>query len=340
MKQRRNRHIGYAAAVLLFCLLSLCPFGTKYTTMTAQAATSNIRFASSIASKAQRYAEKAGATSASQIAIAKVMNYTNVFAKRSIYSSVRGRLYRGTGAYILKTKGNFCYVSSGKVKGWVKKSVLLTGTAGIRLMASMNPRIATVKASDLNVRESATTSSAVVVNLAKGEKVIVTSVSGKWAKVRITDNNSGYIYRSYASIQKGLYMGTTISAENKMKKRIAASQSGSVAASSSSSSGSSSVSGKWVSLGNFKLTAYCPCSQCSGSWGRQTASGNTAKAKHTIAVDKSVIPLGSKIRIGNSSTVYVAEDVGVSGKTIDIFFDSHSETRSFGVQHAEVYILK
>lgn len=95
---------------------------------------------------------------------------------------------------------------------------------------------------------------------------------------------------------------------------------------------------KGKSLGTFKLTAYCPCRSCSGGYGRSTTLGPKAKAKHTIAADKSVLPLGTKVIIDGQ--LYRVEDTGsaVKGKVIDIFFDHHSETEKFGVKHKEVFL--
>ena len=93
-----------------------------------------------------------------------------------------------------------------------------------------------------------------------------------------------------------------------------------------------------VSLGEFRLTAYCNCSKCCGKWaGGATASGVMPVANHTIAVDTSVIPFGTEIVIyGNT---YVAEDTGsgIKGNCIDIYFNSHQEALNFGLQYAEVF---
>lgn len=85
-------------------------------------------------------------------------------------------------------------------------------------------------------------------------------------------------------------------------------------------------------IGKFKLTAYCGCSSCSGKWGNDTATGTTAKENHTVAVDKRIIPLGTKLKINGET--YKAEDVGggVKGKHIDIFFESHREVKNFGMK--------
>lgn len=95
-----------------------------------------------------------------------------------------------------------------------------------------------------------------------------------------------------------------------------------------------------ILLGQFKLTAYCPCSKCNGKWaGGITSTGAKAKANHTIAVDPKVIPYGTVVLINGQS--YIAEDCGgaIKGNKIDIFFDTHTEASNFGVQYAEVYLV-
>ena len=95
---------------------------------------------------------------------------------------------------------------------------------------------------------------------------------------------------------------------------------------------------EWVSRGEFRLTFYCPCRKCSGRWGYRTASGATCREGRTIAVDRNVIPLGTEVRIGDH--VFVAEDTGVQGKSIDIFMESHEACNRAGVQYSEIYIRK
>ena len=94
------------------------------------------------------------------------------------------------------------------------------------------------------------------------------------------------------------------------------------------------------SLGAFTTTAYCPCYTCSEGWGRSTSTGAVATARHTIAVDPRVIPYGSRVLVGG--VVYTAEDRGggVKGNHIDIFFDTHAETRQYGTRTMEVLLLQ
>lgn len=93
------------------------------------------------------------------------------------------------------------------------------------------------------------------------------------------------------------------------------------------------------SLGVFRLTAYCPCYKCSEGFGARTATGRTAQAGRTIAVDPRVIPYGSRVLINGHE--YIAEDCGgaIKSNRIDIFFSNHSQARAFGVQYAEIFLL-
>lgn len=104
------------------------------------------------------------------------------------------------------------------------------------------------------------------------------------------------------------------------------------------------------SLGEFDLTAYCPCVKCCGEWSaehpsrigtgyvQRTASGTIPAAGRTIGVDTSVIPFGTTVIINGHE--YVAEDRGgaLKGNKIDIFFACHDKALEFGQQTAEVFI--
>lgn len=106
----------------------------------------------------------------------------------------------------------------------------------------------------------------------------------------------------------------------------------------------------FVSLGEFKLTAYCPCTKCCGKWGENrptdangnmivvTASGRYAKENWTVAADTSMLPFGTRIYINGYE--YEVQDRGgaIKENRIDIYFDDHQEALNFGIQYAEVMI--
>ena len=95
---------------------------------------------------------------------------------------------------------------------------------------------------------------------------------------------------------------------------------------------------KGKNLGTFVLTAYCPCRSCSSGYGKHTSTGAIAKANHTIAADNRVLKAGTWVIINNK--LYRVEDVGgaVKGKHVDIYFDKHYQTESFGKRYANVYL--
>lgn len=60
----------------------------------------------------------------------------------------------------------------------------------------------------------------------------------------------------------------------------------------------------------------------------------------TIAVDRSIIPLGTKVYVENYGYA-IAQDVGgaIKGNRIDVFLNSRTESRSWGVRYVNIYIL-
>ena len=97
--------------------------------------------------------------------------------------------------------------------------------------------------------------------------------------------------------------------------------------------------GHWVDLGIFRTTGYCNCRKCAGRWaGGKTASGVYPVEGETIAVDRSVIPLGSMVMV--DGRIYWAQDTGVRGKHIDVYYDSHSVAWNHGVKRQHVFVWR
>lgn len=90
-------------------------------------------------------------------------------------------------------------------------------------------------------------------------------------------------------------------------------------------------------LGQFVVTAYCPCAKCCGKTNGITASGTQATAGRTIAADTSRFPFGTQLVINGN--VYTVEDRGsaIGGNRIDIFFNTHQEAINFGRRTVDVY---
>lgn len=94
-------------------------------------------------------------------------------------------------------------------------------------------------------------------------------------------------------------------------------------------------------LGECTLTAYC-CEKYKHICG--TGTGITASGLPVqpglVAVDPSVIPLGSTVIIDGVS--YIAADTGgaIKGNKIDIAFETHEEAANFGKQTGNVWWIE
>ncbi len=73
--------------------------------------------------------------------------------------------------------------------------------------------------------------------------------------------------------------------------------------------------------------------------GNRTATGTSPRVG-TVAVDPSVIPLGTKLYVEGYGYAR-AEDTGgaIKGNKIDVFFDSASTCRKWGVKRVKIYVL-
>lgn len=107
---------------------------------------------------------------------------------------------------------------------------------------------------------------------------------------------------------------------------------------------------KIISLGEYKLTAYCACEKCCGYWATvrpldedgkpivYTSNMSVAKQGVTVAADTNVLPFGTKIIIDGHE--YTVQDRGsaIKGNRIDIYFESHEEALQLGVQYKEIFL--
>lgn len=90
------------------------------------------------------------------------------------------------------------------------------------------------------------------------------------------------------------------------------------------------------SLGTYRITHYCGCVSCNGSWaGSPTASGAYPVSGRTVAMAN--LPFGTKVEINGQ--IYTVEDRGVPSGCVDIYVDSHSEALNSGMYYAEVRVV-
>lgn len=97
-----------------------------------------------------------------------------------------------------------------------------------------------------------------------------------------------------------------------------------------------------VYMGEFKTTYYCNEARkhICGEGANITASGKPTIVGDTVAVDKSLIPLGSKVYISGIGW-RSAEDTGgaIIGNRVDVLVNGHDEAIDTGVTYNDVWVL-
>lgn len=200
----------------------------------------------------------------------------------------------------------------------LKKCILLA-VSGVVLTASITAGAlaANVTATtSVNVRAGAGNQYKVVTVLSKGQVVTKTGSSGNWIKVN-ANGKTGYVYKKF--LTDG---GSSSSTSTPSKPST-----------SKPSTSTPSSSGSKTYMGKYRLTFY--------AGDTITASGRTPRVNHTIAADTSILPMYSKVYIEGWGT-YIVEDRGgaIKGNRIDIFVESNRVAYQYGVQYANVYLVK
>lgn len=156
-------------------------------------------------------------------------------------------------------------------------------------------------------------------------------LSRPYDQIVYEDRTNGVVYSPDGEVADSSSNASTVAPEIEQEREVAY---------SSAFSASDDVADGATLLGNFKLTFYCPCEVCNGRGDARTSSGTTMVEGRTIAVDSSVIPLGSRVYIEGFGE-FVAEDTGsaIVDKRIDICVSTHERAYSLGVTSGDVYLL-
>lgn len=299
------------------------------------------------------------------IGVVNVSNSLNVHTAADGDSDTIGKLYQNTGVKILNYSGKdgeWMYISSGKVCGWVVSKYVMTGAMATSLYNVLDPSVATVVADTTTVYEEADSDSDVMTELLDGNQLPVLGVEGDYVKVQVTSYAVGYIGAFDVSVDKGLATGVPADTDEEVQidievraetrrlieeeqaeaeeaARIAKEEAEAAAASRSSSSYTSSgASGSvssgdgtgWTYLGKFRVTFYSQES-CGGN--RGTASGVEAQ-EHYTAATSSQISFGSVVKVDGYGT-WVVQDRGVGNNQIDLFVYS---SEAYGLYYRDVWI--
>jgi len=132
------------------------------------------------------------------IGISVAKDYVNIRDKASTDADVLGKLYRGSAATIIETKGDWYYIESGSVKGYVKSDFIKTGIPDEELVKKYGTQTAIVDVDGLNVRKEPSTDAKKLTVIYQNEKYTVVKLNGDWVELKIEDENvSGYVKKEF-----------------------------------------------------------------------------------------------------------------------------------------------
>lgn len=270
----------------------------------------------------------------------------NVRKGPSVENDKIGSLDRGMVVEILETSNgwNKVKLSDGN-EGWVSGDYTAKEKA-------------TVTATELNVRKGPSIENDKIGSLANGTVVEILEHENDWYKVKLDDNQEGWISGDYALTESQamdqqakkteVKAATTNTVDQKNdsndsavkeeKSEEAVSNNAQNNNQNNNSNESSKTEETTSSNNNSGRLMTVNASAYAGH--SITATGTTPKWG-TIAVDPSVIPYGTKVYIPKFDMVFTAEDCGgaIKGNKIDIFMNSESECTTFGRQNIEIQIL-
>ncbi len=219
------------------------------------------------------------------------------------------------------------------------------------------------KGPSVTLRAEGDATADIVASMTPGQKMTATRQIAGWYEVTLADGKSGYVLSShtaaYDPVESALLSGMgsgTLTSKVTRPKVTGGSDSAPAIASADTPEGNGqapaeapaeapveapaeeAAEASGGSYMTFTATAYCACVRCCGKSDGITASGVKAVQGVTIAADRRVLKMGTRVYIKGIGE-RVVQDTGVRGKKIDIFFNSHQEALNFGRRKVQLQIL-
>ena len=225
------------------------------------------------------------------VGISIAADYVNIRKKPDTDAEIVGKLYRGSAATIMKTEGDWVYIKSGSVSGYIMKDYLAIGYSAEKLIDQFGTKYVTVTTDTLKVREKMNTDCTVLTLLAQDETYEVEKVEDQWVKITVDDDTSGYVSKDYVKVSVKFKKAVSIEEEREEQRRkeaaaaaerqqqrqvkAAANDDNDSSSSKSSSSGKSSSSSS-SSKSSSKSSSNSSSSKSSSS--KSSSSGSSHKS--------------------------------------------------------------
>ncbi len=133
----------------------------------------------------------------------------NVRETPSTSGKLVGKMPKNAACEILETEGEWAYIKSGEVEGYVSLEFLLTGPNAKIKANELVRTVAVANTDGLNIREQANTDSAILTQVLKGEELEYVETLDDWVKVSI-DGEEAYVKEEYVAVEEKLDTAITM----------------------------------------------------------------------------------------------------------------------------------
>lgn len=135
------------------------------------------------------------------LVIARVRDWVNVRSGPTTDSEIVGKLYNNSVGELIRQEGDWYYIASGTVTGYVSADYCVSGEEAEALIDEVSIQIATVNTQTLKLRAEGSTESRVLQLLPYGDKleVLESDHGSGWIKVNVNDTE-GYVSADYVTV--------------------------------------------------------------------------------------------------------------------------------------------
>lgn len=120
---------------------------------------------------------------------------------------VKGYLYRGSKAAVLRKENGWYKIKSGKLMGWVSENNVFVDEEADEFLKEVNPKHITVKEEKVNLYTEKDKDSDIVAELSEGMKFMLLDKDDDWYEIRFTPGVTGYVEKSGVKAGKGAVSG-------------------------------------------------------------------------------------------------------------------------------------
>lgn len=128
----------------------------------------------------------------------------NVHSEASTDAEVVGTISKGVVGDIISSDGEWVYISSGDVTGYVNAEYILTGDEAGEYASDYYTVVGTVNDNGVYVRSKASKDSVYVATANNGDRYDVedlSTIDSEWVCVQVDENVTGYIYSEYIDVE-------------------------------------------------------------------------------------------------------------------------------------------